>query len=63
MQKNVELTIIIPVFNAEKYLKKCLDSILSQTYDNFEIICINDCSCDNSIAILNGYKKMIIEFL
>lgn len=57
MQKNVELTIIIPVFNAEKYLKKCLDSILSQTYDNFEIICINDCSCDNSIAILNDYKK------
>lgn len=51
----IDLSIIIPVYNAEKYLKDCLDSILKQTYKNIEIICINDCSKDNSLDILNEY--------
>jgi glycosyltransferase involved in cell wall biosynthesis len=54
---NTELTIVIPIFNAGKYLNECLDSILTQTYENFELICVNDCSSDNSLEILTDYSK------
>lgn len=50
-----ELTIIVPVYNVEKYLSQCLDSILRQKYRNFEILCVNDGSTDNSSSILNHY--------
>lgn len=53
-----EFSIIIPVYNTEKYLKECLESILSQSYANFEIICVNDCSNDNSLSILKEYAKL-----
>lgn len=49
------ISIIIPVYNAEKYLKKCIDSILDQTYSNLEIIIVNDGSKDNSLDIINEY--------
>lgn len=49
------ISIIIPVFNAEKYLKKCLDSILEQTFRDFEVILVNDGSVDNSIVICEEY--------
>ena len=52
----MSISIIVPVYNAEQYLPKCLDSILNQTYKYLEVICINDGSCDNSINILNQYK-------
>lgn len=51
------VTIIIPVYNTEKYLNRCLDSVINQTYKNLEIICINDGSKDNSLNILNEYVK------
>ena len=51
-----EISVIIPVYNSEKYLKKCLDSLLNQTFKNFEIICVNDGSVDNSLKILEEYK-------
>ncbi len=53
---NIKLSIIIPVYNVEKYISECLDSILSQIVSNVEIICIEDGSTDNSIKILNEYK-------
>ena len=53
-----EFSIIIPVYNTEKYLKECLESILSQSYTNFEIICVNDCSNDNSLSILKEYANL-----
>lgn len=53
----VKFSIIIPVFNAEKYLKECLDSVLNQTFGDFEVICINNGSTDNSQAILDSYKS------
>lgn len=52
-----EITVIVPVYNVEKYLGKCLDSILSQSFSNIEIICVNDGSTDNSRKILQDYKN------
>lgn len=52
-----KISIIIPIFNAEKYLKKCLNSIQSQSLDDIEIICIDDGSNDNSLSILKEYAK------
>ena len=52
-----KVSVIIPVFNSEKYLGPCLDSILNQTLHNIEIICVDDDSKDNSLEILNQYAK------
>ena len=53
-----KVSVIIPVYNIEKYLSRSLDSVISQTYKNLEIICINDCSTDSSAEILEQYKKL-----
>lgn len=50
-----EVSVIIPVYNVEKYLRECLDSVLGQTLQNIEVICINDGSTDGSEAILEEY--------
>ena len=52
-----KVSIIIPVYNAKDYLKRCLDSVSNQTLKDIEIICINDASTDNSIEILKQYKR------
>lgn len=52
------ISIIIPVYNVENYIKNCIDSCLSQTYDNFEIIAVNDGSTDSSGKILDLYKDV-----
>ena len=52
-----KISIIIPVYNAEKFLNKCLDSLIEQTYKNIEIICVNDGSQDNSLKILKEYQE------
>lgn len=51
------ISIIIPIYNAEKYLKKNIDSILKQTYKNFELLLINDGSTDSSLKICTEYAK------
>ncbi len=53
----VKISVIIPVYNAEKYLSMCLDSILQQSFQDFEIIAVNDGSTDNSGRILTKYAK------
>lgn len=55
--EEVKISIIIAVYNTEKYLKQCLDSLLEQTFCEFEIICIDDGSTDSSLMILEKYKK------
>ena len=52
-----KLSIIIPVYNTEIYLKECLDSIINQTFKDIEIIIVNDCSPDNSEAIILEYMS------
>ncbi|MDQ5983569.1 MAG: Undecaprenyl-phosphate 4-deoxy-4-formamido-L-arabinose transferase [Eubacteriales bacterium SKADARSKE-1] len=52
-----KVSIIIPVYNVEPYLQECMDSIVNQTLKDIEIICIDDCSTDNSFNILNEYAK------
>ncbi len=51
------LSIIIPVYKTEKYLRKCIDSVLEQSYQNFEIILVNDCSPDHSKEIIYEYLE------
>ncbi|MCE7792501.1 glycosyltransferase, partial [Salipaludibacillus sp. CUR1] len=51
------ISIIVPVYNSEPYIRKCLDSILSQTYTNFELIIVNDGSPDQSGMIIKEYAK------
>lgn len=52
-----KFSIIMPVYNVQDYLHQCLDSIANQTFDDFEVICINDGSTDNSLDILNSCAK------
>jgi len=55
--EQIKISVIIPVYNVEKYVGRCIDSVLKQTYNNFEIIAINDGSTDGSLEILNHYNK------
>lgn len=55
--KSPKLSIIIPVYNVERYIKHCLDSIKSQTMNDFEIIIVNDGATDNSETIIKEYQK------
>ena len=52
-----KVSIIIPVYNVERYLRTCLDSVVNQTLDGIEIIAVNDGSTDNSLAILEEYRR------
>ena len=60
--KNTEneplLSVIIPVYGVEKYIRECLDSVINQTYRNLEIIVINDGTRDKSAEIAKGYAKL-----
>lgn len=52
-----KVSIIIPVYKTEKYLRQCLDSVINQSFDNFEVICVDDGSPDNSVNILKEYAN------
>lgn len=54
----IKISIIIPVYNTEKYLKRCLNSIINQNFKEIEIIIINDCSTDNSLEIIKKYIEI-----
>ena len=52
-----KISVIIPVYNVEKFLDKCIESVTNQTFTDLEIICINDGSKDNSLRILQEHQK------
>ena len=52
-----KVSIIVPVYNVEKYLERCLDSLIGQSYQDIEIICVNDCSPDESQKIIDQYAE------
>lgn len=62
MQRSVnmekkKISVIISIYNTEKYLERCLNSVLGQTYQNLEILLVDDCSIDNSLKIMEKYAK------
>lgn len=59
MVQNNKISIILPVFNGEKYLRDSIDSIINQTYTNWELIIVNDCSTDSTISIIQEYIKKV----
>jgi len=61
--KNLKITILMPVYNGEKYLKEAIDSILDQTFKNFEFLIINDGSTDKTETIIKSYNDPRIRLL
>ncbi|MGM0608819.1 MAG: glycosyltransferase family 2 protein [Candidatus Muiribacteriota bacterium] len=60
---NPEVTVLMSVYNGEKYLRQCMDSVLNQIYHNFEFLIINDFSTDSSVEIINSYKDSRIRLI
>lgn len=54
-----KVSVIIPIYNKEKYIQKCIDSLIAQNYDNLEIVAVNDGSSDGSVNVLNRYGDRI----
>lgn len=57
LKRNDLVSIVVPIYNVELFLKRCLDTIINQSYSNIEIILVNDGSTDNSLKICNEYKE------
>ena len=55
IEKGPVVSLVIPVYNSERYLRQCLDSVIGQTYERLEIVCVNDGSSDDSLTILEEY--------
>ena len=60
-EENVEVSVIIPVYNVRKYLRRCIESVLEQNFDDYEIILVDDGSTDGSEEICDLYKNNMIE--
>jgi len=52
------ISIILPVYYVEEYIENCLQTLLSQTYKDIEIICVDDCTLDNSVTVIKKYQKL-----
>ena len=55
------ISIVLPVYNGEKYLRESIDSVLAQTYNNWELLIVDDCSTDSSAAIAKEYGLSMIS--
>lgn len=56
--KKPKVSIVIPIYNDEKYLEECLDSVVKQTFNDFECICVDDCSTDGTAKIIERFRKI-----
>ena len=61
-QDKPTISIIVPVYNTSIYLEQCLNSIHNQSFKDYEVICVDDGSSDNSLHILKKYEKIIKNF-
>lgn len=57
MSKTNKVSVVLPIYNVEQYISQCLDSIIKQKHSNLEILCIDDCSPDNSVEIVKQYMQ------
>ena len=57
MKDLIKISIIVPVYNAEKYLHRCIDSVLSQTFTDWEMLLVDDGSTDDSLKLLKNLAK------
>ena len=57
MKENIKVSIIVPIYNVEKYVRTCVNSLISQTYNNIEIILVDDGSKDKSGSICNEFAQ------
>ena len=58
-----KISVIIPVYNVEKYITQCLESLVNQTMNDLEFVCVNDGSTDNSLNILKNYAEKDSRFV
>ena len=58
-----KLSVIVPVYNVEKYIEQCLSSILNQDFEDFEVLCVNDCSTDNSLNKIKNFHDNRIKII
>lgn len=59
IENNLYFSIIVPVYNTERYLRRCLDSLVNQTFNDIEIIIVDDYSSGNCYEIVKEYQKII----
>ncbi|WP_264080434.1 glycosyltransferase family 2 protein [Fusobacterium pseudoperiodonticum] len=57
IDNNIFISVIVPIYNAENFLPRCIESVLDQTFKNFELLLINDGSKDSSLDICNKYLE------
>lgn len=60
---NPKISIILPVYNTEKYIQRCLDSIKSQTFENYEVVVVNDATPDGAMSIVEKYAKQDVRYV
>ena len=63
MHSNPLVTVLMTVYNGEKFLSQAIDSVLRQTYSEFELLIIDDCSNDNSVNVIKSYNDKRIELV
>ena len=57
MSENPAVSVVMPIYNAEKYLRQAMDSVLAQTLDSLQVVCVNDGSTDHSLDMLKEYAE------
>jgi len=59
LEANLIFSVVIPCYNAENEIKNCLDALLNSSYKNFEIVCVDDCSTDDTSRVINKYSRKV----
>ena len=63
MNSNISISVCMPVYNASRYLRDCIDSILSQSFTDFELLIVDDGSTDDSVEIIRSYSDSRIRLI